>query len=464
MSKNGFQLRPYQHVLIDGARGNMAKGVKRVLIVAPTGAGKTALAAWMLDTSARRGKVCWFNVHRRELVRQSAKTMDKVGVPHGIISAGFREDKKQRVQIVGVQTVRGRLEVVTKPDLIVWDECHHIASASWTAIFDAYPDAYHVGLTATPCRLDGRGLGDWFDVIVEGPTTRWLIENGFLCKYKLYAPFSPDMKGAKKRGGDFTATDAASKMDKPAITGDAISHYRKLAHNKSAIVFASNIKHSQNIVSQFREAGYTAEHLDGTMDSRHRDRVLAAFERGEIKIVSNVDLFGEGFDVPAIEAVILMRPTASTGLYLQQVGRALRTSEGKEYALILDHAGNALRHGLPDEVRAWSLDDRPKKEKGKKDEEELMIRQCPACYSVHEPSPICPECGHEYETKVREIEQREGELVEVDIIAVRATKKREQSDAKTLGDLIALATERGYKNPSAWANHIWRARQSRRQN
>lgn len=455
-----FTLRPYQDDLIGGARKAIAGGAKRVLMVAPTGAGKTALASYMLSTAAQRGKSCWFNVHRRELIKQSSKTMDKVGVPHGVIAAGFPAARKQRVQIVGVQSVARRLDTVIAPQMIVWDECHHIASKTWTDIFDAYPDAIHIGLTATPCRLDGRGLGDWFNEIVEGPTVRWLIENGFLAKYKLFAPWSPDMTGASKRGGDFTSSSAAERMDKPAVTGNAIHHYMRLCPGKRAIVFASNVKHSKNIVEQFRACGIAAAHLDAT--SKDRDRVLAAFERGEIKVLSNVDLFGEGFDVPAIEAVILMRPTASLGLYLQQVGRALRPAEGKPHAFILDHAGNAMRHGLPDEEHDWTLADRPKKSGSKKPDDELLIRQCPQCFSVHEPAPMCPECGHEYEIKGRQIEEREGELVEVDIEAMRRAKKQEQAQAGTFEELVALAQKRGYKNPSAWASHILNARKTRR--
>ena len=454
-----FTLRDYQTDLIEQARSQIRTGRQAVLMVAPTGAGKTALAAFMLGTAAERGRRCWFNVHRRELVTQSSRTFDKVGIDHGIIAAGFTANPRARVQIAGIQTLARRLDQVAPPNMIVWDECHHIASDSWASIFSRYPDAVHIGLTATPCRLDGRGLGDWFGAMVEGPTTRLLIDQGFLSPYKIYAPSTPDMSGVHTRGGDFIGTEAADRMDKPSITGDAIAHYRKLADGKRAIVFAANIEHSRHVVAQFNAAGYAAAHVDGTTDRPVRDGILRDFEAGRIKIVSNVDLFGEGFDAPAIEAVILLRPTQSTSLYLQMVGRGLRTAEGKTHAVILDHAGNALRHGMPDEIREWNLDPKAKAKRNRDDVP--PIKQCPSCYAVHPPAPQCPSCRHEYEIKARALEQRDGELIELSEEVMRRTKRKEQGQAQTLDDLISLANSRGYKNPVAWARHIHGARKHR---
>jgi DNA repair protein RadD len=452
-----FKLRDYQTDLIDQARQAIADKRKTVLMVAPTGAGKTALAAYMLGTAAARGRRAWFIVHRRELITQSSRTFEKVGIAHGIIGAGFTPDRRAPVQIAGIQTLKNRLRDTPPPSLIIWDECHHVASKSWSDVFSAFPDVVHIGLTATPCRMDGRGLGEWFDTMVEGPTTAWLIENGFLSPFKFYAPSSPDMSGVRTVAGDFDSKAMSETMDKPALTGDVISHYQRLCHGKRAIVFATNIQHSQNVVGQFRAAGYRAEHLDGKTDRVRRDSVLKDFEAGRVSIISNVDLFGEGFDVPAIEAVILLRPTQSTGLYLQQVGRALRTSDGKSHAIILDHAGNGLRHGLPNMIRDWSLD-APARAKRSKPSDVLPIKQCMSCYAVHAPAPACPECGHVYVTEARTIEQVAGELVEVSADIVLKQKKREQASAKTIDDLIALGRSRGHKNPEGWAKHVHKAR------
>jgi len=455
-----FTLRNYQTDLIEQARTQIRQGKRTTLMVAPTGAGKTALAAYMLGTAAARGRRAWFVVHRRELITQSSRTFEKVGIAHGIIGAGFAENRHELVQITGVQTLRNRLDTLPPPDMIIWDECHHIASQSWSDIFSKFPDVVHIGLTATPCRLDGRGLKDWFEVMVEGPTTAWLIEQGFLSPYKLFAPSTPDLEGLKSRGGDYVTADLAHRMDKPSITGDVISHYRKLCDGQRAIVFAANIQHSLNVVEQFRSAGYTAAHLDGKTDRLVRDRTLKDFEAGRVQIVSNVDLFGEGFDAPSISAVILLRPTQSTGLYLQQVGRALRTSDGKTHAVILDHAGNALRHGLPDEIREWNLDAKPKT-KRQRETDAPLIKQCLTCYAVHTPAPVCPVCGNVYEVKTRTVEQVDGELIELSAEMVIKAKKREQATASTLQDLITLATARKYKNPVAWARHVQKARISK---
>jgi superfamily II DNA or RNA helicase len=448
-----FQLREYQSDLIEKARAEIRAGGRSVLMVAPTGAGKTALAAYMLGTASRRGNRSWFMVHRRELITQSSRTFDKVGIPHGIVSAGFTPDRNASVQVASVQTLTRRMDSVPPPDMIVWDECHHIASASWAAIFSTFPDAIHIGLTATPCRLDGRGLGDWFNVMVEGPTVKWLIEEGFLSQYKMFAPTMPDMTGVHMRGGDFVGKEAASKMDRPSITGDAIQHYQRLCDHKRAIVFASSIEHSKNVVAQFQASGYPAAHLDGSTDRGVRDRTLKDFEAGRIKIISNVDLFGEGFDVPAIEAVILLRPTQSTGLYLQMVGRGLRTSKGKDHAVILDHAGNVFRHGLPDEVREWNLDAKPKTKKER--EAAPKVQMCQNCFFSGEPFSVCPCCAHEIERQTRSIQHVAGNLVELDKVKLASMRKKEQRDAKSLDDLVALGRSRNYQHPEAWARKIY---------
>lgn len=452
----GFTLRGYQEELIEDARRAIRAGSRAPLLVLPTGGGKTAISAEVMGSAAKKGRKSVFIVHRRELVIQTSRTFEKVGIEHGIIAAGFSPSPSAPVQIASIQTL-ARRELPWDPDMMVFDEAHHVASETWDQLFNRYSRALRMGVTATPMRLDGRGLGDWFDNMIEGPTTRWLIDNGFLSRYRIFAPSTPDMTGVRTRAGDWATSEVADRMDRPTITGDAIEHYRKLCNGARAIVFATNIEHSQHIVSQFQAAGYPSAHLDGKTPREIRDQTLARFAAGEIRVLSNVDLFGEGFDVPAIEAAILLRPTQSTGLYLQQIGRALRTSEGKSEALVLDHAGNALRHGLPDEVREWNLDPQIKRKRAASDAP--AIKQCPECFAVHDPEPICPHCGHEYEVQRREIQQREGELIELSEEMIRRNRKREQAKARSLEDLIALGKAKNYKNPAAWARHVYAARQ-----
>ena len=259
-------------------------------------------------------------------------------------------------------------------------------------------------------------------------------------------------------GGDFKRDDLAKVMDKPAIVGDAVAHYNRLAPGKRAIAFAVSVDHSKHIAAQFNAAGIAAAHVDGSMDSSTRDVIVDDFAAGRLQVLSNADLFGEGFDVPAVEAVILLRPTQSLSLHLQQIGRALRPAPGKPHAIILDHAGNAMRHGLPDDDREWTLEDRKKRKRGEKSE--VPVKQCPECYRVHTPAPECPQCGHAYAVQSREIEQRDGELEVVDLDAIRAKKRTELKSAKTLEDLINLGRQRNYKYPAQWAGHIMRQRQA----
>lgn len=452
-------LRPYQQAIVDAARGAYRDGEEAVLIQLATGGGKTVLGSVMVQGSSRRGNVCWWLVHRRELITQASKTFHAIGVDHGIIAGGRSSDVRQRVQIGSIQTVARRLADLPPPDLIVFDETHHIGAAQWQAIFDRFPRAKKVGLTATPWRLDGVGLGRWYGRMIEGPAVSDLIEQGSLSRYRLFAPARPDMGGVKSIAGEYQRRDLASLMDKPSITGDAVAHYRQLAHGKRAVAFAVSIEHSRHIVAQFAAAGIPAEHVDGEMDHGERDAAVARFVRGDTLILSNADLLGEGFDVPAIEVAILLRPTQSLSLHLQQIGRALRPAPGKDAAIILDHAGNCDRHGLPDDDREWSLADREKRGRRKDgDEPEVKIRTCPECFIVFRPAAKCPN-GHILPVQAREIEQREGELVEIDAARVRQQAKAEEAACASLDDWQRLAKARGYK--PGWAMIRWQARQRR---
>lgn len=437
----------------------MRQGVKSVLIQSPTGSGKTLLTAHMLRAAADKGMPSWFIVHRRELIKQSTIAFDGEKIKHGIISANFESRKTDLIQIASIQTLVRRYHKYRVPKLIVWDECHHIASNSWAKIFESFPNSFHIGLTATPERLDGTGLAKWFRQMVKGPSVSWLIENGYLSPYKLFAPTNIDLKDVRISMGDYRGTELVQVIDKPSITGDAIKHYKKLADNKRAVVFCASIAHSKHVVAQFNEAGVSAVHVDGETDANERDEAIRRFRDGKVKVLSNVELFGEGFDLPAIEVAILLRPTQSLGLFLQQVGRSLRPFEGKAHAIILDHAGNSQRHGLPDDEREWSLEGRKKKPRGKP---VSSVRICPSCFAANRRGcQICSQCLHTFEVESREIEERDGELSEIDVAQIKRDRFREQSQSKTFDQLFALGKARGYKNPFFWAQHILRVRGSK---
>lgn len=457
-----FALRPYQVDIIGQARELMRQGIRSVLIQSPTGSGKTLLTAHMIGAAKAKGLNAWFTVHRRELIKQSIIAFSQVGIPHGVVSAGWMPEHRQAIQIGSIQTLIRRHHKMRPPKLIVIDECHHIAARSWANLIAAYPQAFLIGLTATPERLDGTGLNKWFKTMVKGPSVSWLIENHFLSPYRLYAPSSISTEGIHTRMGDFVQSELSTVVDKPLITGDAIKHYRRHCDGKRAVVFCVSVMHSKHVVEQFNAAGIPAVHVDGETPPEVRDDAIKRFEQGNVRILSNVELFGEGFDLPAIEAAILLRPTQSLGLYLQQVGRALRPSSGKAVAYILDHAGNCQRHGLPDDEREWSLAGRDTR-KDSKNGGGASVKVCPKCFAAQFAGrPSCKLCGHVFEIQAREVEEVEGDLIEVDPATVKRQRAFEQSRALDLSALIELGKKRGYKRPELWAKHIFNARQARR--
>ncbi len=451
-----LRLRGYQSDLIEQARGYIREGANSILIQAPTGSGKTVLVAKMLKNAAERGYRAWFCVHRRELIAQSVVTLSQsAGIEAGIVAAGFPQDRSMPIQVCSIATLRHRRKQLRAPSLVIFDEAHHLAAKSWADIFAAYPGAVHIGLTATPERLDGTGLGKWFKHLIVGPSVSQLIEQGYLSNYRLFAPPPPDLAGVHVIAGDYNKRELSAAMSRSTVTGDVITHYRKYAPGKRMVLFAWSIEASKELAARFNTAGIQAEHVDGDTDNATRDLAMARFRDGKTLVLTNVDLFGEGVDVPAIEAVALLRPTQSLTLYLQQVGRGLRPAIGKERAIILDHAGNCRRFGMPDDARHWTLDGR---RDGKIANDAAPIKQCPMCYAVMTVSvDVCKHCGYKFQVVSREINEVDGELEEVKILA-REERMRQQNEARTLDDLIKIGKLRKYKRPKQWAEHVFNAR------
>ncbi len=457
-----IHLRDYQSDCIGEIRAAYRAGRRSPLLVSPTGSGKTVMFAYISQGTSRKGNRVLILVHRQELVDQTCRTLLAFGVDHGVIAAGRSPDRTHAVQVGSVQTVVRRLDYF-RPDLIIIDEAHHGTAGSWRKVLDANPQARILGVTATPERLDGKGLKDVFDDLIRGPEVSWLIDNGHLSRPRYYAPpQAANLTGLHMRGGDYAKDELAKAMDDKAITGDAVEHYARICGGVPAVAFCVSVAHAQHVAEQFQAAGFRAAVLDGTLDrDSRRDRVKALGD-GRLQVLTSCEIINEGFDLPIVTAAILLRPTMSLGLHLQQVGRVLRPAPGKDRAIILDHVGNLARHGFAEDVRDWSLEGRPKKKKRKADDEaDVNVRQCPSCYCAHAPAASCPECGHVYQLTQREIEVRDGTLVELDVWAVRRQRKDEQRGAQTLNDLIALGRARNYKNPAVWARHIWNARQGK---
>jgi DNA repair protein RadD len=461
-----MQLYDHQQELINKLKAEMVKH-KSVLLCLPTGGGKTVIASFMMNGAASKGKRCYFICHRRELVYQTSVTLDELGIKHGIISAGHPSNPAPLVQVASIDTLRNRLRRVPIPDLVIWDEAHHCGAMGWQRVKDYYGNSWHVGLSATPQRLDGKGLDHIFTSMIKGKDTAWLIDNGYLSTYRAFAPSVPDTDGIKTVRGDYDQQAIEALMANKALIGDIVSHWHRYAAGKKTIGFAVSIDHSEMMAREFRAAGINAVHLDGRTPTDKRRLACRDFAAGDIQVLWNVGLFGEGFDLAkqagadvTIEAVIMARPTQSLALYRQQVGRALRRKFTP--AIILDHAGNIMRHGVPDAPIEWSLAGRPKGTKRGKQDKQLNMRRCPKCFFVHEPAPTCPNCKHTYEISGRELENYQGELQEIDREAAKLQRKTEQYNARTLDDLIKLAASRGYKNPTVWAIKVYTARQAKR--
>ena len=457
-----MNLRPYQESVIAEVKQALRNGCRAPLVVSPTGSGKTVMFSHIADGAGKKGNRVWILVHRAELVDQTSRTMRELGIPHGIIAAGWPVDPLPHVQVVSVQTVVSRTGGLIPPDIIIVDECHHAAAGTWGKILAAFPKAVRLGFTATPERLDGKGLADAFDALIRGPEVAWLIDQGFLTRPVYFAPPNQlNLDGLHVRGGDFARDEAAAMMDKPMITGDAVQHYHKLCPGSPAVVFCASIAHADHVAQAFSAAGYTSATLDGTLDRVERRRRVRDLGCGKLQVLTSCEIISEGFDIPVVTAAILLRPTKSLGMHLQQVGRVLRVAPGKQRAVILDHVGNCLRHGLAEEEREWSLEGRPKKKKKADDDDAPPVRQCPKCYACHVPAPICPECGHAYEVKKREIEHQDGELVELSAEWMARQRRQEQGQAQTFEELVELGRQRGYKSPIFWARRVWESRRGR---
>ena len=443
-----IKLRDYQAKLFDAIHGAVRRGVKRPLVVAPTGSGKTVMFCYTVGRSANAGKRSVILVHRQELLEQTSKTLSDFGIQHGLIAAGCKPDPFQCVQVAMVATLKNRMTTIEKPDLIVVDEAHHGMAGSYMAIFDHFADAHIIGFTATPERLDGKGLGDVFDEIIYGPSVQWLMDNGHLAPAKYYAPPSDlDVSGVSKARGDFVRSELVEAMGKSSIMGDCVRHYKRLSHGKPAVAFCVNIQHAHDTAEAFNDAGIPAGVIDGKMTKENRSNIVKSLADGSILVLTSCEIINEGFDLPVVTTAILLRKTQSLGLHLQQIGRVLRTHPGKTYSVVIDHVTNLSKHGVAEQERKWSLEGRTKAERNAPVFDGFS--QCEECYCMYK-GDECPECGW---TKPKPVASRE--VVDVDLVEFKhqspAEKRKEDQAAKSYKDLVAIGKRRGYK--AGWAYH-----------
>jgi DNA repair protein RadD len=381
----------------------------------------TTIAATVIERAAGRNQRALFLAHRRELIGQAYRRLIDFGLPEHDVGVIMASDPRRRpvarVQVASVDTLRHRAK--PRADLVFVDEAHRALASSYRAISEAYPDAIHLGLTATPYRADGKGLGDAYDELVVVASPRQLIAEGYLVEPRVFtvpASQRPDLSRVKVSHGDYAANELAAAVDKQGLVGNIVEHWMTHARGVRTVAFAASVEHSQHIAARFREAGVPAEHLDGETPTPERDAILARLERGETLVVSNVNCLAEGWDQPAVKCAILARPTKSTGLYLQQAGRILRPWNDQR-AIILDHAGCAREHGLPQDDRDFSLEGAKKRAKLAT---EAPVRECPVCCAVVGiGTRVCPECGHELITTRELPAELDGALVEATAAVAR---------------------------------------------
>ena len=485
-------LRPYQQDVVNEVRKSFAEGYKCPLLVAATGAGKTVMFSYIAKNAADKNNAIIIAAHRKEIIRQISLSLARFALPHNVIAAPalVRQIKVAQFKAFGksfvdpasstmvgsVQTIVGRFsdidvsiahlsKRISKPakTIVIQDEGHHVVeNTAWGRVMDRYgPAVGNVSLivTASPQRLDGRGLGKghggYADTIIEAPPMSWLIENGFLSPYRIFtAQHQIDVSSVKTRMGDYAASDLQEVVDKPQITGDAITHWRKHANGLKTAIFCVSVEHSKHVAAEFNANGIPAAHIDGGTDDTERDKAIIDFANGKILVITNVNILSEGFDLASIaqqdvtiDCVVDLAPTQSLVNALQRWGRALRPAAGKT-AVLLDHAGNVMRHGLPDEDRSWTLEGvkRKKRKAEDEDEEDVKVKCCPDCFSIHEPQPVCPNCGHVYEIKARKIEHIEGELKEIEqaqIEKMRRDRMLQQGKAQTVDELVQQGMSKG---------------------
>lgn len=424
-----MKLREYQAELIGRIRLSIMHGHKSILSVLGCGGGKSVIQAEIAHSATDKGNRVLFLVHRKELCEQITNTFTAQGVD------------MDRCSVSMVQTVSRHIDKLPEPQIIITDEAHHSTANSFKKIYDAFPDALRLGFTATPCRLNDGGLGEVYEDLITSVSTKWLIDNHYLSPYRYYSVKLADTSGLHVKAGDYKADEVAELMQNSEIYGETIKQWEKLAKNKKTIAYCASVEAAEETAEQFRQAGYTAASLSGNTPKEQRTQIMQDFRDSKIMILTNCELFGEGLDVPDCECTVLLRPTQSLTLYIQQSMRSMRYMPDKT-AIIIDHVGNCYLHGLPDDDREWTLEPKAKQANM------VKIRECPMCFSVYPPTKQkCPYCGY---AAVKEIQRKEKKTVEIDLVEMQRQediKNTKYADltAETWSDVERIRKARGYK-------------------
>jgi len=453
-----MKLRDYQQDDLDRLREAM-RSTKRVVYVLPTGGGKTIVFSAIAEGAAAKGKRVLVLLHRIELVRQTVAKLEAFGVTAGLITAQRTEGLDAGVIVAAVQTLDRRKTDPGRIDLVVVDEAHHAVAETWERVLGRFEGAHVLGTTATPERLDGRGLGDVFEVMVEGPDVAQLAEQGYLAKARAFGRLAAveDLRAIRTRRGDYDRKALAELMLRLPVTEAAVADYLAKGEGRPAFAFCVGRHHAEVVALAFADAGVPSANLDGSASAGERAAVLEAFASGEIQLLASCDLLTEGFDAPESSVAILLRPTKSLALHRQMIGRVLRPKADGSQALLLDYSGNLLEHGLPDMAVRWSLQGRETTPATKQ-----TAKLCPDCEAlVAVGVPVCPECGHVFPRPAKPIVGlAPGAVIELDFEQILRLRDMPYwqvlASARTFDDLKMIALARRYAD--GWVYHQARER------
>ncbi|MGL5262598.1 MAG: DEAD/DEAH box helicase [Bacteroides sp.] len=418
-----MKLRPYQERAITNIRDSFRRGNKRTILQLATAGGKTLLSSYIIKQAIEKNNRVVVFVPRRELAYQFHSTLKRVGVDAGIIMAGETRSASN-VQVASFDTfeswaMRKGNMIAPQADLIIIDEAHVYLDKQIRIIESEYSNAHVIGLTATPARKSGLGLGNFYQDMVLGVSIKELTDQGFLAPVRYYAPpLDIDLDKVKlNTSGDYQDSELDKVMDDAKLIGDIVENWARIAGDRQTVVFCSGINHSVHVCNEFKKYGIKAEHLDGKTEPEERKRILERLSSGETQVLTNVFVATYGLDIPSLSCAVMARPTKNLALYLQMVGRVMRICEGKEDAIIIDHAGVVKENGMVTDEQPWSLDVKEKikdrKEKNKKEKKEKKDITCSACGFVYKAERECPYCGHQWELWGKELPYYEVELVEV---------------------------------------------------
>lgn len=463
-------LREYQTQAIRDLRQSIAAGNRAPLLVAPTGSGKTAIAAELIHRARSKGHQALMLAPRRELVYQAQERIESMGMDYGVIMAGEQPSLLPSVQIASVATLheraikRGAIKMPSA-GLVLCDEAHEGTFGESKDILDYYRErgAVIVGLTATPARpSDGRGLGEVYDDMIQAPTTPELIEMGYLVPVRHFRGESPDLEGVKVSGkGEYVQKQLDEPVREPKLIGSVVANWFRLASDRQTFVFAHNVAHSRQLCDEFHAQGVAAEHIDGNTPLDKRKAIHDRLVSGETQVLCNCEVYTYGVDFPPVSCIVLAKPTKSIVRFLQMAGRGLRTAPGKRDCYLLDHARATQDCGFVDEVQPWTLDGKKKiqDERKQKSRSEPKPLTCPDCQCEFQAASECPNCGRPmHQEKRKALEELEAELVEIDRRDKTKRNREWSQDEKAafFGELKGYAKSKGYK--IGWAVHAYKDR------